>query len=54
MGHSSWAFSKAIELTLGPVATLIELKRGLNFLWVNRLEAYCWSLLNSSGFAYVD
>ena len=44
----------AIELTLGRVATLIELKRGLNFLWVNRLEAYCWTLLNSSGFAYID
>lgn len=44
----------AIELTLGRPATPIELTRGLNFLWVNRLEAYCWTLLNSSGFAYID
>lgn len=46
--------SLAVSLTLGRSASGPELTRAATFLKSNTLEMYCWALLNSGEFAYVD
>ena len=46
--------SLAISLTLCRSASGPELTRAATFLKSNTLEMYCWALLNSGEFAYVD
>jgi hypothetical protein len=44
----------AVALTLCRKPTPLELTRATKFLKSNTLEMYCWALLNSGEFAYVD
>lgn len=44
----------AVALTLCRKPTPLELTRATKFLKTNTLEMYCWALLNSGEFAYVD
>jgi hypothetical protein len=44
----------AVSITLGRQPTAAELARAATFLKSNTLEMYCWALLNSGEFAYVD
>jgi len=44
----------AVALTLCRKPTQLELTRATKFLKSNTLEMYCWALLNSGEFAYVD
>ena len=44
----------AVSITLGRQPTAAELTRAATFLKSNTLEMYCWALLNSGEFAYVD
>jgi hypothetical protein len=46
--------SLAISLTLGRSPSATELTRAATFLKSNTLDMYCWALLNSGEFAYVD
>ena len=46
--------SLAISLTLGRSPSGSELTRAATFLKSNTLDMYCWALLNSGEFAYVD
>jgi hypothetical protein len=46
--------SMAISLTLGRKPTGKEKTQAASFLKANTLEMYCWALLNSGEFAYVD
>ena len=46
--------SLAVTLTLGRTASVTELTRARTFLQGNTLDMYCWALLNSGEFAYVD
>jgi hypothetical protein len=46
--------SHAISLTLGRSPSATELTRAATFLKSNTLDMYCWALLNSGEFAYVD
>jgi len=46
--------SMAISLTLGRKPAGKEKTRAASFLKANTLEMYCWALLNSGEFAYVD
>jgi hypothetical protein len=46
--------SLAISLSLGRKPTGKETTRAALFLKANTLEMYCWALLNSGEFAYVD
>ncbi len=46
--------SLAVTLTLGRAASVTELTRARTFLQGNTLDMYCWALLNSGEFAYVD
>ncbi len=46
--------SHAISLTLGRSPSATELTRATTFLKSNKLDTYCWALLNSGEFAYVD
>lgn len=44
----------AVSISLGRQPTATELTRATKFLKANTLEMYCWALLNSGEFAYVD
>jgi hypothetical protein len=44
----------AVGLTLCRKPSQNELTRANTFLKTNTLEMYCWALLNSGEFAYVD
>jgi hypothetical protein len=46
--------STAVSLALVRQPTATELTRAASFLKSNTLEMYCWALLNSGEFAYVD
>jgi hypothetical protein len=44
----------AVALTLCRKPSHNELSKAASFLKTNTLEMYCWALLNSGEFAYVD